>query len=318
MTKKGILKSDIKDLKAPGKSLTFDVAGACVQTKVRRFIQGKVERQPFAKRIHFEKKFTRNHQSYIQVQVSGNIHRIRKYKHFVEEFRTIGVIMDLEKILVVIPYPDDPESHKGRLFAHDPSTLVSSWKCKIYIDEDLYVADGKPTSVKLFVGHDSSATVFNLLDLAKLLHKRELFIRACYIQSSTVVVAGYLQGSPKTLNEEHWTEHLNWLPRLKNLDIEVQIRNIKDPTSDSQEPGYKMNMSKNNCLATHVLYSERNKEAVNFTLCTTYSRVRSVSQAACNLPEGRTMKYIPYNGTGVIKRSPELFKRLQKTRMLHS
>ena len=123
---------------------------------------------------------------------------------------------------------------------------MSSWKCKIYIDEDLYIADSKPTSVKRVVGHDSSAAVFNSLDFAKLLDEREASIRVCHIQASKVVVAGYLQGSNKTLNGEHWTEHLNWLPCLKNLDVEVQIRNIEDPTSDSQEPGYKMNMSKTN------------------------------------------------------------------------
>ena len=74
--------------------------------------------------------------------------------------------MKFEKSLVVVPYPDGPESLKGRPFAHDLSTLVSSWKCKIYTEEDLYIADGKPTSVKLFVDHDSSAAVFNSLDLA--------------------------------------------------------------------------------------------------------------------------------------------------------
>ena len=68
LTKKGILKSDIKNLKASGKSLTFDVASVCVQTKAGRFLVDKVDRQPFAKKIRVEKQFTRNHQSYIQVQ----------------------------------------------------------------------------------------------------------------------------------------------------------------------------------------------------------------------------------------------------------
>ena len=128
-----------------------------------------------------------------------------------------------------------------------------------------------------FVGHNSSAAVFNSLDLAKLFDEREASICVCHIQASKVVIAGFLQGSTKTLNEEYWTEHLNFLPRLKHLDVEVQIRNIEDPTSDSQEPGYKMNMSKNKCLVAHVLCSEKNKEAVNLTLCTTYGKVRSVS-----------------------------------------
>ena len=140
---------------------------------------------------------------------------------------------------------------------HEPSTLVSSWKCKIYINEDIYIADGKPTAVNFFVGHDSSAAVFNSLELAKLVDEKEGSIRVCHIQASKVVVASYLQGSTKTLNEEHWTEHLNMLPRLRNLDVKVQIRNINDPTSDSQQSSYKINNSRNKCLAAHILCSEK-------------------------------------------------------------
>ena len=109
LTKKGILKSDSKNLKAGGKSLTFDIANVCVQTKAGRFLTGKVDCHPFAKKIRVEKQFTRKHQSYILVTVSGNIHGIWNYDHFVEKFREmIGVIMDFEKSLVVISYPGGP------------------------------------------------------------------------------------------------------------------------------------------------------------------------------------------------------------------
>ena len=182
MTKKGILKSDIKDLKASGKSLSFDVPGICVRTKAGSFIHGKVERIFFAKQIRVDKKYTRNHQSYLQVQVSGNIHGVRRYEHFITELRTvIGEIMDFEQTLVVLPYPNGPDSHKARPFLHDPSTLASAWKAKMYIAEDLYIADGKPTTVKMFMGHDSSAAVFNSLDLARKLDEREASIRVCHI-----------------------------------------------------------------------------------------------------------------------------------------
>ena len=77
-----------------------------------------------------------------------------------------------EKNPVVIPYPGGPESHKGRPFAHKPLTLVSSWKCKMYINEDIYTAEGKPTAVKVFVGHNSSAAVFNSPELAKLVDEK--------------------------------------------------------------------------------------------------------------------------------------------------
>ena len=59
--------------------------------------------------------------------MSGNIYGVRKYDHFVDKFREmIGVIMAFETSLVVIPYPGGNKSHKGRPFAHEPPTLVSS------------------------------------------------------------------------------------------------------------------------------------------------------------------------------------------------
>ena len=120
------------------------------------------------------------------------------------------------------------------------------------------------------------------------------------------------------MNEEHWTTLLNFQPRLNKLDIEVQIRNIEDPASDSQDAGQKSIMAKNKLLAAHVLCAEKDQEAVNLALCTTYGKERTASRAARNLPEGRAMKYIPFGGSGVIKYSPETFRRLQKTRLLHS
>ena len=130
----------------------------------------------------------------------------------------------------------------------------------MYTAQDLYIADGKPTTVIfLWVTHDSSAAVFNSLDLARRLDEREASIRVCHIQSSKIVIAGYFQGSTKTLNEEHWTTLLNFQPCLKYLDVEVQICNIKDPTSDSQDAAQKTNMSKNKSLAAHVLCSKKTR-----------------------------------------------------------
>ena len=135
----------------------------------------------------------------------------------------------------------------------------------------------------------------------------------CHIQTSKVVVAVYLQGSTKAFNEEHWTEHLNLLPRLHNLDVKVQIRNIDDPSGEIPKFG-----SKNKYFAAHILCAEQNKAEVNLALGNTYGKERTASRAAGNLPEGRAMKYVPYNSTGVKKSSPKAFCQLQKTRILHS
>ena len=119
----------------------------------------------------------------------------------------------------------------------------------------------------------------------------------CHIQASKVVVAGYLQGSTKTLNEEYWTKHLNFLPRLHNLDVKVLIRNINDPSGKSIKFG-----SKNKCFAAHIICAQKNEAEVNLALGNTYGKERRASRAAGDLPEGRAMKYVPYNNTGLIKK----------------
>ena len=58
------------------------------------------------------------------------------------------------------------------------------------------------------------------------------------IQVSKVVEAGYIQGSTKTLNDGHWTDHFNVHPRLKNIDVQVKTKKIEDPT---EEEGTKYN-----------------------------------------------------------------------------
>ena len=153
MTKKGILKSDVKDLKASDKKLSFNIPSICVQTKAGQFIHGKVERVPSTKKLRVDKKLTRKHQSYLQVELSGNHHGVRRFDHFTSELhKVIGKVMDFEPTLVVGLFPNSPDSHKARPFLHDPSTVLSYYRAKLYTSQDLYIAEGKPTSVKKFCG----------------------------------------------------------------------------------------------------------------------------------------------------------------------
>ena len=246
--------------------------------------------------------------------MSGNIHGVSKYDCFSSVFcEIIGVIMSFEPSLVVIPYPSGEESNKGHPFTHKPSTLVSSWKCKVYINAGFYITNGKSTTVKVFVGRDLSAAIFNWLESGQLADEKDRSVRVCHIQASKVVVTGYLQGSTNTLNDEHLTKHYNALYLLCNLVVKVQICNIDDPTGKPLKFG-----SKNKCFVANILCAENNTAEVNHVLGNTYGKERTASRAAGSFPEGRAMKYVPYNSTGVIKRSPELFCQLQKTRLLHS
>lgn len=115
---------------------------------------------------------------------------------------------------VVIPFPEGPDSHKGHPFAHNPSVLVSTWTCKVYVS-NLYIAPGKPTTVEVFVGHHLPAVIFNFIDLTKRVDEIDCVVRVCAIQSNKVVVAGYLNGSTKTLDPKYFTDLLNTMSRLK-------------------------------------------------------------------------------------------------------
>ena len=142
------------------------------------------------------------------------------------------MLIPFEPSLVVIPYPGGATSNKGRPFAKDCSTISSSYKCQIYIDH-LSIGNRTPTTVKLFVGHDMPSAVFNSLELAQKVNELKGIVRVCFVQASKVVIAGYLNGSTKTMNVTHWTKHYNCLPRMRSIDIEVKMLNIKDPNGET-------------------------------------------------------------------------------------
>ena len=152
--------------------------------------------------------------------------------------------------------------------------------------------------MEIFVCHDSPAAIFNSLELGKLADKKDGSVQVCSIQASKVVVAGYLNGSIKTMDDNHWTEHYNCLPRPHNMDIEVKMLNIKDPTGEPQ----KWNV-RNQAFVAHILCSEKNEDKVNAQFGNTYCKGRKASQAAGVIPEERAMKYVFYKSTGVITQS---------------
>ena len=129
-----------------------------------------------------------------------------KYPHFVQQFRDMMTnIIQFEPRLVIIPYPDKDPSKKGRPFANDCSMLSSSYSCQIYLNS-LYISEGRPTTVKIFVGHDMPPAAFNSKECAKVAYERDGAVCVCTIQNSKVVEVGYLQGSTKTINDDHWTD----------------------------------------------------------------------------------------------------------------
>ena len=76
--------------------------------------------------------------------------------------------------------------------------------------------------VKLFVGHNMPPAAFNSKECAKVAYVRDGAVCVCTIQNSKVVEVGYLQGSTKTINNDHWTDHYNVHPRFKRTDVQLK------------------------------------------------------------------------------------------------
>ena len=111
--------------------------------------------------------------------------------------------MELEPSLVIILYPDCTTTKTELPFSKDCSMLSNSTWCQIYVNK-LYVGERKPTAVKMFVVHDTSAATFNSLKFAQKADKFDGEVCFNIIQASTVVTTGYLLGSSKTMNGIHW------------------------------------------------------------------------------------------------------------------
>ena len=121
----------------------------------------------------------REYQSFLEVTICGNMFGAMKYPHFVQQFRDMMTdIMQFEPRLVIIPYLDKDLAKKGRPFANDCSMLISSYRSQIYI-KLLYIAEGRPTTVKVFVGHNMPPTAFNSKECAQVAYGRDGAVCVC-------------------------------------------------------------------------------------------------------------------------------------------
>ena len=137
-----------------GKSLTFDPACVSTRTKVDRFLTSMTLSQSFAKWQCVSKNFSWNHQTFIELTICGNMFGLKRYLHFFPTFQEmILAMMELEPCLVILPYLDCTTTKKGRPFSNKYSMLFRVIWCRAYVYK-LWLGDGMPTLVKIFVGHN--------------------------------------------------------------------------------------------------------------------------------------------------------------------
>ena len=182
---------------------------------------------------------------------------VRKYDHFVPQFRELLLaLMELEPSLATIPYPDHPTTKTSCPFSKDCSMLSNTTRIRTYVDQ-IYAADDKSTIVKWLVGHDTPSAAFNSLEFSRKADEFDGEVRICTIQASTVVTAGYLLGSRKTMDDIHWSTHYNVHPRLLKMDVQVKTQNVPDPSRELWSP-------KNQVPVAHILCSKKMRTTLTF------------------------------------------------------
>ena len=189
---------------------------------------------------------------------------VRKYDHFVLSFQEmILAIMELEPHLVILSYSDCATTKARRPFSNNCSMLSSATWCRNHVDK-LYVGEGKPTLVKMFVGHDILAAAFNSFEFTQKAVDFDGVVRLCIVKASKVVESGYLLGSSKTMDDTNWSNHSNNHPRLFNVDVQVKSCSIPDPIRGLWNP-------KNQVHTAHILCSPKMIKLSTFKwlVCTT-------------------------------------------------
>ena len=226
-------------------------------------------------------------QSFIKLTTCGNIYGVKRNVHFIPKFRKmILAMMGLEPRLVILLYPNRATTAQGRSLSNDFSMLSSVTCCQTYVDK-LWVGEGTPICVKMFVGHNILAAAFNSLEFAQIAEDLDGAVCVCIIKSSKVVESGYLLGSRKTMEYVHWSNHFNNYQRLLNMDVQVKSRPINDHTDGPWSP-------RNNVNAEHILYAAKYEKAVNIKIGGMYNKKRKASRAAANFPEGCGFRYVPF------------------------
>ena len=125
-----------------------------------------------------------------------------------------------------------------------------------------------------------SPAAFNSKECSKVAHERDGAVCVRTIQNSKVVEAEYLQGSTKTINDDHWTDHYNVYLQFKRTDVQVKTKKIEDLT---EEEGTKYN-SQNQIFAAHILWAEKDKQEVNIQMGNLYNKNRNSFKAVASLP----------------------------------
>lgn len=111
---------------------------------------------------------------------------------FLDKFREmIFTLMELEPRLVILFYPNHAFIASSRPFTNKYLMLSSVSRACLYADR-VWIKEGEPITLKVFVSHNLPAATFNSIEFSKAADNLDGAVSVSVIYYSTVVKAGYI------------------------------------------------------------------------------------------------------------------------------
>ena len=168
-----------------------------------------------------------------------------------------------------LPSKEDPSFNRNHLETFTPQ---------------LWLRKGRRAWIRFYIGHDVS--VSSLLSTAELkLDSRDITFTMDTIQAPSTVICGFLVGTHRSFDLQHYSALLNSVPSLANHPVALSTKSLKLYYQETVPKGREV-------YAVHVLCDASKRTATNLLLKALYNRKKAKDIA--QLPEGKMFKYAPY------------------------
>ena len=139
-TMKSILK--LSQAKKNGRLLTFSPECVSMKTVGGHFLSGSTASIRPAKRQRTERRFDRDHQSFLDLGIAGNSHGTNKIANFMTNLRAaFAILFKRDSRLVVLAYPGRTNNSKFKPIQYDASPMSSQARVR-HMVKKLWIKEG--------------------------------------------------------------------------------------------------------------------------------------------------------------------------------
>ena len=116
-----------------------------------------------AKRQRTEKRYSRAHQSFLDLCIAGNSHGINCIANFMTNLRSVFTLLfKRDSKLVVLANPGRTDNVKFRPIQYDASLMSSQSRVR-HMVKKLWIEEGGDTKIKSFFTHDNDSSQFQFI-----------------------------------------------------------------------------------------------------------------------------------------------------------